>query len=154
MNNQSEKLDEDRLVHLLQDQQALYRQLRLLTDRQKSLVEEGDTGTLLTLLTERQRHVDELMGLNARLAPYRENWTVFYAGLNEIRRKQVAGLLEDVNGSLNAILQSDGKDTAILTAKRESMAGQLAAFDAGSRASAAYAKAAGAARSSLTDAEA
>lgn len=154
MDRHTKQLCEEHLIQLLQDQQELYRQLRLLADRQKALVAQDESEMLLSLLTERQRLVDALGGLNARLAPYRENWTHFFAGLKEASRKQVADLLEDVNGALSAILQSDQKDTAILTAKRQSMAGQLAAFDAGSRASAAYAKATGASQSRLTDAEA
>ncbi|MFQ5501913.1 MAG: hypothetical protein ACE5EQ_06380, partial [Phycisphaerae bacterium] len=75
MDENNKKLNGDRLVSLLQHQQTLYRQLRLLADRQKALVVRDDTESLLTLLAERQRLVDGLVGLNAQLAPFRENWT-------------------------------------------------------------------------------
>lgn len=149
-----QQLDAELLVTLLEHQRTLHRQLRVLSDRQRSLVAEDDAETLLRLLSERQRLVDGLVNLNARLAPYRAQWTHFYESLDEDCRRRVALLLEEVNGSLAAILKSDGKDTATLTAKQQSIAGRLAAFDAGSRASAAYGKASTATRSNMTDAKA
>lgn len=148
------QLDAGQLVTLLEHQRTLHRQLRILSDRQRSLVAEDDAETLLRLLSERQRLVDGLVNLNARLAPYRSQWTHFYGSLDEDCRHRVASLLEEVNGSLAAILQSDGKDTATLTARQHSITGQLAAFDAGSRASAAYGKTSTQARSNVTDARA
>ncbi len=149
-----QQLDAELLVTLLEHQRTLHRQLRILSDRQRSLVAEDDAETLLRLLSERQRLVDGLVNLNARLAPYRAQWANFYGSLDEDCRRRVALLLEEVNGSLAAILQSDGKDTATLTAKQQSMAGKLAAVDAGSRASAAYGKASTATRYNMTDARA
>jgi hypothetical protein len=155
MSEESQRqLDAGLLVTLLEHQRTLHRQLRILSDRQRSLVAEDDAETLLRLLSERQRLVDGLVNLNARLAPYRAQWTNFYGSLDEQRRRQVALLLEEVNGSLAAILQSDGRDSATLTAKQQSMAGRLAAFDAGSRASAAYGKASTTTRAGMTDARA
>lgn len=147
-------LSGERLVELLEQQQALYRQLRILSDRQKVLVVQEDAEPLLTLLAERQRMVDGLVALNGRLAPFRKRWTEFYSGLDETCRKRAAELLEEVNGSLNAILQSDRKDTATLGARRQNVAQEMASLDAGSRAGAAYADAGRRTPSNLTDAKA
>ncbi len=151
-------LSGDRLVELLGRQQGLYRQLRLLADRQRSLVTQDDPEPLLALLADRQRLVDRLVDLNTQLAPFRENWSDVYGRLNEPARKQVAILLEEVNTSLGAILKSDRTDTATLTAKRESMSNRMADVNAGSRASAAYSVAShsrsGGGRLDMTDAKA
>jgi len=154
LNNANEQLRPESLLTLLRHQRTLHRQLRILSERQRSLVSQDDTETLLKMLAERQRLVDGLVELNARLAPYRSCWTTFYAGLDETCRKEVSELLEEVNGSLAAILQSDRKDTATLTARRQSMAGRVAAFDAGSRAITAYGNSNTAKQSIVTDASA
>ena len=154
MDDTDTKLSGDRLVELLRHQQTLYRQLRLLADRQKALVVRDDTESLLTLLAERQRLVDGLVGLNAQLGPFRENWTELYAGLDDSVRARVAELLEEVNTSLGAILQSDSRDSAQLNTRQCARATQMADVDAGTRVSAAYSTASRNAPARLTDAEA
>ena len=154
MDEKRESPGANQLVALLGHQRTLYRQLRVLADRQKALVVQDDPEALLALLGERQRLVDGLVGLNARLAPFRARWSQIYNGLDESRRKEVSLLLEEVNSSLGAILQSDRTDTATLTARQQDMAGQLATFNTGSRASAAYSQSNPAAKTHLTDARA
>lgn len=149
-----ETRDVTALIGLLEEQRGLYGRLRLLAERQRGLVVQDDPQPLLALLTERQRLVDGLVGLNGRLAPYRSEWTTVYGGLDEPKRRQVAELLEEANAALGSILQSDSHDTAALTARRQGMVQQLATVDAGARAGAAYATAGATARSRLADAEA
>ncbi|MBN2559358.1 MAG: hypothetical protein JXQ75_00305 [Phycisphaerae bacterium] len=149
-----DNLDATRLVELLKHQDALYRRLRVLADRQKSLVAEDDARPLLSLLAERQKLVDGLVGLNAKLAPYRKEWTGVYGSLDEPTRGQVAELLERANSALGAVLRGDQRDTAALSAKRQDMVGRVAAMDSGSRAKAAYCSAGSDTRKSMTDAEA
>lgn len=150
----SETRDTTALIGMLEQQRSFYGRLRLLADRQRALVVQDDPQPLLALLAERQRLVDGLVSLNERLAPFRSDWTTVYGGLDEPMRRHVAELLEEANAALGSILQSDGQDTAALTARRQGMMQQLAMVDAGARASAAYASAGAAVRSSLADAEA
>lgn len=138
MNTPPEQLSADRLIELLSQQQDCYRRLCLLSEKQKALVAGDDGRALLALLGHRQRLVDELVDRSAEISPYRRQWTEFYAGLDGGHRKQISELLEDLNGSLGAILQDDRRDSATLTAKRNVVAGTLAAYDAGRRACTAY----------------
>jgi hypothetical protein len=154
MNEAADNLSEARLVELLERQNELYRRLRGLAERQKALVAQDDARPLLELLAERQKVVDGLIALNGALAAYRRNWTERYHRLEEPTRRQVAALLEEANASLGAVLQSDQRDSATLSAKREDLAGRLAVADTGSRASAAYATAGAGAPGSITDAQA
>jgi hypothetical protein len=126
------------LITLLEHQRTLYRQLRLLAERQKSLVVQENVQPLLTLLQDRQKLVDGLTGLNARLAPYREGWTQTFSTLDESTRKHVMEMLEEANSTLGAILQSDTRDSATLTARRDQTSDRMAALDSGARAGAAY----------------
>lgn len=154
MDETGNQLGGQRLIELLRHQQTLYRQLRVLTDRQKALVVREDTEALLSLLAERQRLVNGLVGLNGHLAPFRANWTELYSNLDEPLRREVAELLEEVNASLGGILKSDSRDSATLTARQHDRAVQMANVDAGSRASAAYSTARRGANNRRTDAEA
>ena len=154
MDETSENLDGLNLIELLKHQSTLYRRLRLLADRQKALVALDDTQPLMGLLAERQKLVDGLVGLTDRLAPYRSKWTDFYGRLDSPQRKEVAGLLEEVNSALGSIVQSDQRDTATLAAKRQDMAERMATAEVGCRASAAYSSAGLKSRNVVTDAEA
>lgn len=127
------------LVQLLEHQRVLFARLRSLADRQKALVIQDDPQPLLALLSERQRLVDGLVGLNARLAPYRSQWTSIYSGLDESRRRHVAELLEESNSALSSILQSDTRDTETLQARRHDMVNRIDALDNHARAATAYA---------------
>lgn len=127
-----------RVTELLRHQRTLYRKLRSLADRQKTLVVSDDAGALIELLAERQRLVDGLVQLNVKMAPYRENWTEFYQGLSEPQRVEVSELLEEVNASLGAILRDDARDTAMMTARRERMAQELGEIGGSRKAHAAY----------------
>ncbi|HVP09786.1 MAG TPA: hypothetical protein VMV94_01210 [Phycisphaerae bacterium] len=150
----SEANDVSRLLELLERQRLLYRRLRLLTERQRALVIQDDAQALLTLLADRQKLVDELMKLNAELTTYRQNWTNVYGALEEPLRKRIAELLEEANASLGVILQSDSRDSATLSARRQEIADRMTAADSGSRAGAAYAAAGSYVPAGITDARA
>lgn len=143
-----------RVIELLRHQRTLYRKLRSLAERQKSLIVSDDAGALISLLAERQRLVDGLVQLNVKMAPYRENWTEFYQGLSEPQRVEVSELLEEVNASLGAILRDDARDTAMMTARRERMAKELGEIGGSRRAHAAYANSGVSGMSQETDARA
>ncbi len=142
------------LVQLLKEQRVYFSRLRVLADRQKSLVVQDDPQPLLSLLAERQQLVDGLVAVNNRLAPYRSRWTSIYSGLAEPARRHVAELLEESNAALSSILQCDNRDTAMLQAKRQDMVGRLSAFDHGAAATTAYATAGASSRGPLTDEQA
>jgi hypothetical protein len=146
--------DVTRLIELLDRQRVLYRRLRVLTERQRVLVVEDDAQALLSLLADRQKLVDELMSVNSELTSYRQDWTRVYGGLDEPSRRRVAELLEEANASLGAILQSDSRDSATLSARRQEIADRMATVDSGSRAGAAYAAAAASVPAGVTDARA
>ena len=146
--------DVTRLMQLLDRQRVLYRRLRILTERQQALVIQEDTQALLTLLADRQKLVDELMSLNSELSTYRKDWTNVYSRLDEPSRKRAAEMLEEANNSLGAILQSDSRDSATLSARRQEIADRMTAADSGSRVGAAYAAASTRVQPGITDSRA
>ena len=136
-------LDAGRAIELLRHQRTLYRKLRSLAERQKALVLREDGEGLMSLLAERQRLVDGLVQLSQQMGPFRAQWTEFFRGLENAQRIEVAELLEEVNASLGAILKSDARDTAMMTARRESVATELGAMGGRRKAASAYARVAG-----------
>lgn len=147
-------LDASKAIELLRHQRTLYRKLRTLADRQKTLVVHEDGDLLMSLLAERQRLVDGLVQLSRQMGPYREKWTEFFQGLDDSQRVEVAELLEEVNSSLGAILKSDARDTAMMTARRERVASELGEIGGGRMATAAYARSGAGAGMQRTDAKA
>lgn len=127
------------LVKLLTEQRNQYRRLRGLTQRQRTLVLDEDSPALLSLLNERQRVVEDLTALGARLSPYRREWTRVYDGLDPAMRGQVKELLEESNALLASVMTADRQDTEMLGARRQSAAAGLSATRLTGRASAAYA---------------
>lgn len=154
MDQSSEANEAARLMQLLDRQRVLYRRLRILTERQRALVIQEDSQALLTLLADRQKLVDELMSLNNELTAFRRDWTNVYSRLDEPSRRRVAEMLEEANVSLGAILQSDSRDSATLSARRQEIADRMVAVDSGSRAGAAYAAAGAHVAAGITDARA
>ena len=126
------------LIQLLEHQRALYRRLRQLADRQQTLVLADDHQPLLELLAERQRLVDALVSLSARMAPIRERYVEISAGMDASTQQNVAELVREANDSLSAILQNDARDTATLNARREQTSQQLTALNNAGRVGAAY----------------
>lgn len=126
------------LIEMLEAQRRLFAQLRTLADRQKALVVQDDARPLMNLLAQRQRLVDELVTINARLAPYRNQWTAVYSGLAEPTRRHVTELLEESNAALNTILRSDGQDSATLQARREVLVHRMGRMEQTGRAASAY----------------
>lgn len=136
------RLNTEELVTLLGHQRTLFRRLSMLAERQRALVVEDDARPLMALLAERQKLVDGLTGLSARLAPYRERWSEVYAALDDTSRRAVAVMLEEANAALGRIVQADGKDCETLSARRESISQRLSERTAAGSAHGAYATAA------------
>lgn len=141
------------LLQLLEHQGVLYRRLATLAERQRAMVVADDPQPLLTVLAERQRLVEGLVGLNQKLAPYRRHWTRVYGVLDGSARQRVDELVNEANQTLSAILSRDGQDCATLNLRRQTAAVGLAALDAGHRASTAYASAGTRRGAFLTDAQ-
>ena len=106
------------LVALLEQQRALFLQLRTLSDQQGPLVAEAQSEPLLGLLARRQKLIDNVTDVNAKLDPYRQRWDEMLAALAEPDRQRIGDLVKEVQGLLEGILQQDERDRAALqTAK-------------------------------------
>jgi hypothetical protein len=140
MSQPTYQLDPRRLVALLTQQRDFYRRLRELSQKQRSLIAGDRPELLLTILRERQELVAALARLNNDLGPFRRNWDAMYAALPEAIRMEASQILQEINGLLRVILQTDQEDSALLSARKQAVAGDLAALSGGRAANTAYAR--------------
>ena len=139
--------DETRhVLTLLERQRDLYRELKSHSDQQDQLIASGATERLLTLLAQRQRLVDGLGQVSASLAPYRSRIAAIADQASDEVGAQMRGLVEEVRGLLESIIETDEKGKADLAAARDKVGTQIrqaagAAAAAGAYGGAASAKA-------------
>ena len=129
-----------RLIDMLARQRDLYKKLRELSEKQRTMISGDRPDLLLNILRERQGLVTSLAQLNDEMGPYRRNWDAAYNALPEQYRDQASDLLQEINGLLRVILQTDREDSALLSARKQAVATSIADVSGGQLANAAYAK--------------
>lgn len=140
MSTATRQLDPNRLTNLLAQQRDLYRRLRELSDKQRALIAGDRPEMLLSVLRDRQDLVTALARLNDELSPFRRNWDAMYANLPPDQRAAASTLLQEINGLLRVILKTDQEDGALLSARKQSIATDLASVTGGQMANNAYAQ--------------
>lgn len=126
------------LVALLKKQQAIYQQLRQLSDQQATLIDQGQPEPLLALLGQRQKLIDDAAGLNTQLDPYRRGWTSLWAGLGDADRQTIGNLVRDVQDLLGAIVQQDERDRQALQEAKGRVGAEMQKLSRGAGAVNAY----------------
>lgn len=132
-------VDAAHLIELLTSQRDLYRRLRELSERQRSVLAGDRPELLLGILRDRQHLVSALVRLNQQLAPYRRDWEQYREAMPEPQRGQAAALLEEIHDLLRGILRSDQEDSAVLAARKQAVASMLNETAEGRLANVAYA---------------
>lgn len=144
MNQTPSKPEPERLLTLLTRQRDLYRKLRELSELQRSTISGDRPERLLNILRDRQGLVTSLAQLNDEMGPFRRHWDATYDALPEKHRDHASGLLQEINGLLRVILRTDQEDSALLSARKQAVAGNIADLSGGQVANSAYAKQTGA----------
>jgi len=140
MSTASNECGPERLLKLLGEQRELYGRLRELSAKQRELLSSDRPEQLLGILRERQALVAALSRLNEALAPFRRDWENTYRNLPDDVRRQAGSLLQEINELLRHILRSDQEDGALLSARKQAAAQQIAEYGGGQSANAAYAR--------------
>lgn len=121
----AEATDIPALIALLRRQQAIYRQLRQLSDSQSALITQGQPELLLTILSQRQKLIDDAAMLNTDLEPFRRRWAAIWAGLNDGDRQTIGDMVREVQEMLGAIVQQDERDRQSLQAAKGRVGAEL-----------------------------
>jgi hypothetical protein len=106
------------LVRALSGQKALYEQILSLARQQSQYVASGESEALMTVLGARSRLIEQVMPLDRELQPYKGRWQAVLDGLPAADRKEVGGLLQDVQKLLGDILALDERDKEALVRQK------------------------------------
>ncbi len=129
----------DDVLGLLRRQAHLFARLEQFAARQRSLVRADDTGSLLSLLADRQKLSAELARLAGLLAPIRKGWASFREGLGDAQRLEAERLVSDAARCLQRVIESDEQDARLLSVKKQGVSDELGRFHAAGDALTAYA---------------
>ena len=129
----------DTLDGVLMRHLELYGELDAMCDRQRGLIEAGDTDRLVGLLAERSRVVEAIAEAVERFAPFGLVWDEVESALGETERRGVRRRLDAVASLARSVAERDTRDSETITAKRNELADRLAGLDKSKAAVSAYA---------------
>lgn len=113
------------LVTLLERQIEVVGQFADLTAQQSSLVEQGQTEELLTLLSRRQQLISVLDGLSMDLEPFRSHWRQMWQGLGDKDQQRISQLVNRSEVLLGQIVDADDRDRGRLRSTQQQVADEL-----------------------------
>jgi len=126
------------LIELLEQQRIIYEQLGRLSEKQADLVQQGDAESLLAVLSQRQSHIDRLLGINQKLEPIRRRWPELWADLDDYTRNDIRALMDEVQRMLDVIIEQDEADRQSLAEQRKGVADGLSRISSGAAVNRAY----------------
>lgn len=127
-----------KLIHLLTQQQLLYRQLQQLAQKQSDLVDGSDPEMLLRVLAGRQRLINRLTAIDRELQPIRKDWQQVAQTLPVEQRQQAQELVAGVQKILAEILARDEQDTRRMSYHQQHVATEIRSATAGKKMHQAY----------------
>ena len=111
---------------MLTRQRDLYRSLDGLSEKQRVIIAEGQAEQLLAVLSERQMIVDQLTQTNDAIAPLRGRMSEIAEAAPEGQRDRLRGLVGEVQGLLESIIQRDEADRQTLETSKAKVGQELA----------------------------
>jgi len=128
----------EELIALLEEQHALMDDLTDLAERQRTLVQDRRTDTLLALLAQRQRIITRFTVLQRRLGAETEPLETRLREVSEPHRRRIRSLISEIGDQLARVMKRDEEDQARLEEARGETRDELAALDAARHARHAY----------------
>ena len=123
--NQPAANETQEVFALLQQQRDLYRELKSHSEQQDTLIANGETDQLLSLLAQRQRLIDGLGQVSSSLAPYRSRIAAIAEQASDGIGLQMREMVEEVRVLLESIIACDEKGRANLEAARDQVGSQI-----------------------------
>ncbi len=122
------------LVLLLENQEAVVRELAELAPEQASCIQSGDVDRLLVILGRRQQLVEQLLPTQVSLGSMTRDLDARLAEVDGARRDRVRELMASVDRCMKVVLESDESDRSRLEEQRDAARNGLEELDAGRRA--------------------
>lgn len=135
---------DERLLNILQQQQALLTRLAHLAQRQGELIRDNRTDALLTLLGERQQIIDRFLAMQHDLGDLTEKLDQRLQEIQPHQREQIERLIHEIGQSLDAVMKHDERDRHALESARNETREEISGLGTANRARQAYLGAAGA----------
>ncbi|HET6247593.1 MAG TPA: flagellar export chaperone FlgN [Tepidisphaeraceae bacterium] len=104
----------DAIVEALVEQVACYRRLAKLAAVQHDHIQNGRTEDLLAVLQSRQQVLDQLERVAREIAPAKQQWAQYVAGLNAATRQKAETLMAESKTLLEQITNADRNDVLVL----------------------------------------
>lgn len=127
-----------RLARFLDESIALYEHLLELAQRQTALIENQEHDSLLTLLTDRQKLVEQIAEHATLLDPFTSRWSDLEELLSSDQRDELRPRLDRLSTLMQDIVRCDETDRERLAKMRDDAARQLTTLDQNRRAASAY----------------
>ncbi len=125
-------------VELLIQQKELYLKLKMLSDKQRELVQQQDAVQLLGVLGARKILVEQLTQLGQQIAPIREQWQSLKDDMQSEQRQQINQLIDETQELLSGIIAADEQDRQDMAAARDEKGAELKQFTQNASARNAY----------------
>lgn len=127
-----------RLASILDEQRRVCLELEQLSTQQAEWIQNGDTGSLMRVLGERQELINRLSHLNSELEPYRREWDWCMSRLPGEERTQMESAARELRVLVDRIWARDEEDRKALERQRSAVSAELTNLSRGRVAMNAY----------------
>jgi hypothetical protein len=127
-----------RLASMLDEQRRVCLELEGLSLQQGERIREGDTGSLMRILAERQELINRLSVLNGEMEPFRREWSWCMERLGAAEREAIEGAARELGALVDRISASDEADRRALEEQRTAVSAELTSLSRGRVAVSAY----------------
>lgn len=114
------------VIGLLDEQRGNFRALDALGRQQTKCVGAGETERLLGVLAEKQKVVERVQGVNARLSPFMSDWQGRVASLPERSRVLLRSHTDELESLAREVHARDDADRAALESQSKVISDELA----------------------------
>jgi hypothetical protein len=135
-------MENDEVLPALKRQLACYQRLAKLARVQHEHVQNSRTEELLTVLSKRQKLLNQMADLEKIIAPAKRNWEEFLDGLPADQRAEAETLVRETRRLLEEIAAADRDDTIVLQQRKYNLGRGIGQASAARKFNHAYAKAA------------
>jgi len=132
-------MDTERLAALIGRKHEVLRQLLVLAQRQCQVVDEGEMGTLIRILSSKQRMLKELQQVEADLAPFRRQDPDSRPWSSAGERQRVRGVAEQCEALLREIVRLESSCAEEMVSRRDAAAARLQGTHTAAQAAQSYA---------------
>lgn len=125
--------------NLLCQQRDLYRELKVLTDRQHRAVLSGAVNQLIGVLSKRRNVLERLSLMNKKISPLQARWNHEAPNQRRTQANEIRQVVAEVRGLLREIIQTDEASREKLEKNRDEVSTQLVSLGQSHRSVKAYA---------------